>query len=303
MTAGRHQPVSVIFVNHNSTGLLQRALDSLRTAEPELQPEIIVVDNASRDRLELRGVCQRFGARLVLRSFNSGYGAAANRGFALARGQFVAIANPDIVFHGGEITRLVRCLAENDQAGAVAPQLVWPDGQPQPTARRYPSLRYVLGGRRSPLARLLPGLGHRREFLYCGVHRQAEPVSVEAVIGAFVLFRRTAFSAVGGFDESYHMFAEDMDICRRLRAAGWNVLLDPRVRLEHFYGGVRRRRARYADHQRIRSLHRFMSEGYGRCARLGLLLLFGWYLSLTEAGRLIGIGEFEYSWHRPEACR
>jgi GT2 family glycosyltransferase len=261
-----------------------------------LRPEVVVVDNASHDPVELRAVCDRLGLRLVRLSANAGYGRAANRGAAHTGGDFLVVANTDLFFRGQELSRLVGCLREHPEAGIASPQFIYPDGTPQPSARRFPSLRYALGGRRSLLARALPRLGRRNEFLYDGIHRAGRPVSVEAVVAAFAVFRREAFDAVGGFDERYLLFAEDMDICRRLRAAGWEVLLDPRVQVEHYYGGVRRSYTRFSDYQRIRALRQFMGSGRGPLSRLALSALLGVYLCAVEAGGLVGVREFEHSW-------
>ncbi|MFO7651009.1 MAG: glycosyltransferase family 2 protein, partial [bacterium] len=288
--------VSVVFVNYNSTALLERAASSLRQAEPELRLELIVVDNASKDLPELRRACGRLGVPIVRLSGNAGYGRAANRGVRRATGEFVVVGNTDLRFRGRELSRLVAALRENAAAGVVSPQFVYPGGCPQPSARRYPRLRYALGGRRSVLARFVPRFGHRGEFLYEGIHRADMPVGVEAIVAAFAVFRREAFDAVGGFDERYRMFAEDMDICRRLRAAGWDVLLDPRVRVEHYYGGVRRSFARFSDYQRVRALRQFMSDGRGPFGRAALSVLAFGYFAAVEAGRLAGLTEFEQSW-------
>jgi hypothetical protein len=195
------------------------------------------------------------------------------------------------------MTGLVRFMDEHPEAGAVSPQLHYADGTPQPSARRLPRLRYVLAGRRSPLARILPRYAPARDFQYADAHLAAEPVSVEAVIGTFVVFRRAALDHVAGFDEGFFMYAEDMDICRRLRQSGWKVYLDPRVTVEHFYGGVRRRFQRFGDYQRLKALMRYFCLGRGGPARLVLRVAFAAYLFLSEAGWLVGVSEFEYSWH------
>ena len=90
--------LTIVFISYNSARLLGRALASLRAAEPRLQVETLVVDNASRDRVRLADVCRRHGARLLLLGRNAGYGAAFNRGYRHARGRYVAVANPDLVF-------------------------------------------------------------------------------------------------------------------------------------------------------------------------------------------------------------
>jgi len=288
--------LTIVFINYNSARLLDRALASLRDAEPRLDIETLVVDNASRDRADLVAICRRREARLVLLGRNAGYGAAFNRGYRHARGRYVAVANPDLVFSTPAMTGLVAFMDAHPEAGAVSPQLLYPDGSPQPSVRRLPRLRYILAGRRSPLGRVLPRYALARDFLYADVHLATEPAEVEAVIGTLVTFRRSAIDQVAGFDEGFFMYAEDMDICRRLRQSGWKVYLDPRVAVEHFYGGVRRRFQRFGDYQRLKALMQYFIRGRGRAARLALRFAFAAYLFLSEAGWLVGLREFEYSW-------
>lgn len=288
--------LSVVFVNYDSARFLDRALASLAKCDPALDFEAIVVDNASHDQSELAGLCRRHKARLLQLRRNAGYGAAANRGFKHARGRFIAVANPDLEFPPSSVSKLLAFMHGRSDVGAVSPQLVYPDGTPQSSARRLPRLRYLLAGRRSPLARLLPRYAPAREFLYADVHEAGVPVSVEAVIGTFVIFRREALEQVSGFDERYFMFAEDLDICQRLRKAGWDVVVETGARVKHFYGGVRRSRRRFTEFHRIKALSRFLGHGRGQAAMALLTLGAVGYLCALEAGGLLGLGEFEYSW-------
>jgi N-acetylglucosaminyl-diphospho-decaprenol L-rhamnosyltransferase len=271
-------------------------LATLAASEPAGSVEAVVVDNASRDRDELMELCRRRTARLLSLGRNVGYGAAFNRGARFARGRYVAVANPDLAFPAGSVAALVRFLDTNPEAGVVAPQMMYPDGTAQPSARRLPRPRYVLSGRRSPLARLFPGMASSREFLYTGAELRSEPLAVEAVIGAFAVFRRQALEQVGGFDEGFFMYAEDMDICRRVTRNGWGVFLDPRVRIEHFYGGVRKARPAFSDHQRLKALCRFFCLGRTPPARFLITAAFAAYLMISQAVRAAGLREHEYSW-------
>lgn len=288
--------ISLVFVNYNSTAFLERALLSLKQAEPELDREVIVVDNCSYDKEEVKSLCRRYSCRLVLLGKNRGYGAAANRGFFHARGDFVAVVNPDIEFTTQAVSKLVAFMTENERAGVVGPQLLYPDRTPQPSSRRLPKLRYIFAGRRSPLVRLFPHYAPAREFLYAEVWQETSPVEVEAVIGTFMLFRRAAYISVGGFDESYFMFAEDLDICQRIREKGWKVYLDPRVRIIHYYGGVRRRWRRFTEYHRIKALYRFFTKRKSCLPRMGYAVAFAGYLFITEGAGLAGLSEYEYSW-------
>jgi N-acetylglucosaminyl-diphospho-decaprenol L-rhamnosyltransferase len=288
--------LSIVFIARNSAHLIDRALASLAESTLGLDIECVVVDNASADREELSDVCQRNRARLLLLHRNVGYGAAFNRGWRISTGRHVAVANPDLDFRAGSIAPLVMFLDEHERAGAVSPQLQYLDGTPQPTARRFPRLRYVMAGRRSPLVRVFPGYAAAHRFQYEGLAAASAPVQVEAVIGAFVVFRRAALEAVSGFDERYFMYAEDMDISRRLSAAGWEVYVEPRCRLYHEYGAVRRRVRTFSDYQRLRGLRRFLGGGRPTSVRLLMDIALAGYLSLSAVGWLTGLGEYERSW-------
>lgn len=292
--------VSIIFVNYNSTGFLKRALVSLERSEPDLNKEVIVVDNCSRNREAVKDLCRSYHCRLVLLKKNRGYGAGANRGFYYSGGDFVAVVNPDIEFTPQSLSTLISFMKDNPRVGVVAPQLLYPDKTPQPSSRRLPKLRYIFAGRRSPLLRIFPQYAPAREFLYTDVFHQGQPVEVEAVIGTVMLFRRTAFNSVGGFDEGYFMFAEDLDICQRLREKGWHVYLTPGVKITHYYGGVRRRWRRFTEFHRIKGLYRFFTRGKGNLTRMFYTIAFASYLFILEGAGVVGLSEYEYSWRLPD---
>lgn len=258
--------------------------------------EFLVVDNASRDREELVRICRGRGARLLCLSRNLGYGTAFNRGYARSRGRYVAVANPDLEFSTPALSGVVKFMDARPEVGAVSPQLYYGDGTPQPSARRFPRLRYLLAGRRSPIGRLFPRYAPARDFQYADAHCSSEPLAVEAVIGTLVVFRREALDAVAGFDEGFFMYAEDLDICRRMRRAGWDVLLLPQFRVTHLYGAVRRQAPAFGDYQRLKALRRYFELGTGAVGRALLDVAFAGYLAVSEAGWLVGLREFEYSW-------
>jgi N-acetylglucosaminyl-diphospho-decaprenol L-rhamnosyltransferase len=289
--------LTVIFINYNSTELLRGALSSLYACEPHLRFETIVVDNGSRDREQLVQVCREHRARLLALNRNVGIGAGANRGYRHARGRYVAVGNPDLVFTDGAVSALVRFMDQQHDAGIVAPQFVYADGRIQPSARRLPRMRYILAGRRSPLARISSRLVPSGEFLYAGIDASIGPVAVEAVIGAFIVFRRSAFEQAGCFDERYFMYAEDTDICRRI-GRKWNVFLLPTARVVHFVGQTRRHFLSLSEFHRLRSHRLFFTEGVRGLRALAIDVLFVFYLASQQAARLVGVNEFEYSWAR-----
>ncbi len=293
--------LALVFVNYDSARWLRAALASAKQATGNLNVELLVVDNFSpgeKEREWLQKVGEEFGARVLLLKKNLGYGAAANRGVAHTRAEQVAVCNPDVQFTALSLRRLVEFIRSQPAAGVVSPQLYYPDGTPQPSCRRLPRVRYLFWGRRSPLVRMFPGHAPAREFLYLDAWRSTEPVEVEAVIGTVMVFRRSAFAAVGGFDEGYFMFAEDLDICDRLRRQGWRVFLEPRARVIHYYGAVRRRWRRRTEYHRVRGLRRYFIQRSGLPGSPLLSALFAGYYFGLEALAVAGLGEFEYSWQR-----
>ena len=286
--------LTIVFVSYNSARDLDRALASLAATTPDLPTRTLVIENGS-ELAAVRATCARFGAGLIAPGRNLGYGPAANRAAVGVLTEYLAIANPDIVFQPETLRQLVEFLDRCPTAGVVAPQLFYPDGRTQPSARRRPGFRYFFAGRRSPLVRWFGAGRSARDFQYLGSEHRQEPLAVDAVIGAFMLFRRRAFTAVNGFDPGYFMFMEDVDICLRL-APGWGVYLLPAARLVHAVGSARRRVRAFTEYHRLRSLRRLFRRSHVRALGPVIDLVFAGGLALFLALGTLGIGEFEYSW-------
>jgi hypothetical protein len=285
--------LTIVFVNYNTADLLARALDSLNRHRPDFPVEVIVVDNGSCPAMTNDEGRMTNGVRLVRNPENRGYGAAANQGIALAQGVYVAIANTDIEFLDGTLERLTDFLDRNPDAGIVAPQFLWPDLTPQPSARRYPRLDFVFAGRRSLVTRLFPNRRKSREFLYAGIENSPTAVPVEVAIGAFVVARCELLQALHGFDESYFMFIEDVDLCQRVARAGKGVYVLPQARMIHLGGAARSRASAAIDFIRLRSFYHYFQRER-QLPRVLLLPLFAFYLVLVLTGRMLGIREWEY---------
>src|SRR5919106_529318 len=164
---------------------------------------------------------------------NAGYAAAVNAGSAAAPGRDLLLVNPDVELPGpAPVQALREVLAAYPQIAVAAPRLVGEDGVPQESARRFPSATALLG--------TLPRIG-RVPAVRRGLERYHEPsrvtraAVVDWVLGAAMLIRRRAFDAVGGWDERFFLYVEDVDFCRRLRRLGWQVAYVPEVELTHVY--------------------------------------------------------------------
>jgi N-acetylglucosaminyl-diphospho-decaprenol L-rhamnosyltransferase len=194
--------------------------------------ELVIVDNGS-DPTVARAVAAEFGARLVASGANLGYGGGANLGATGATTPWIVVANSDIEWQPGSLDALVAAAQGAPTAGSVGPALLNTDGTVYPSARELPSL--TQGAGHALFVKLWPGnpwtRRYRAQQQSAGGQRPAGWLS-----GACLLLRREAFEAVGGFDDDYFMFFEDVDLGERLGRAGWINLYVPQVQVTHVGG-------------------------------------------------------------------
>jgi len=253
---GKRPSVSFIYVNYNSTQLLLCSLQSLRLEEGD---EIIIIDNASREDTSILDRFRR--VKLIRNRRNRGFAGAVNQGLKMARGDYIALVNPDTVLFADTVDRLVDFMEKNPEAGAVSPQLLYPDFTPQDSARRFPRLKYLLSGRRSFLTKLFPRNPLSSEFLYKNIVADDEsPMEVESILGTFMFLRREVLEGVGLLDEGFFFFGEDLDFCKRLWDAGWKVYLHRGAKVIHYHGMSRKKLRFRTEWEKARSARRFISK-------------------------------------------
>jgi GT2 family glycosyltransferase len=227
---------------------LRRALESI-AREAGGYWEGVVVDNASVDGSE-RAALDFPAVRLLQNRENVGFGRGVNQAIAATAPDYVLVMNPDCQLSAGALTPLIALLDADATCAIAAPQILDPDGTPQGNARGDPDMLTGLFGRTSALRRTLSGLSvSRRNVVPATTHEAA--TTVDWVSGACMLVRRSAFMAVGGFDERYFMYWEDADLCRRLRQQGSRVCYVPGVTAVHCVG----QSSRTARAASIRAFH------------------------------------------------
>ncbi len=227
--------ISVIIVSWNARELLKGCLDSIRISGGSLVQEVIVVDNASTDGSPDM-VAEQFSEVTLIRSKeNLGFARANNLGLQPASGSWLALVNSDVVVHPGCFEQLINYLEAHDDVGLVGPMITGGDGQLQPSCRRLPTI-WSTACRSLALDKVLsrwPFLSSQE--LRCRSHVQ--PVEVEVLSGCFWVARREAVAQVGGLDERFFFYAEDIDWCKRFGDAGWKVVFVPKAAATHFGGG------------------------------------------------------------------
>jgi N-acetylglucosaminyl-diphospho-decaprenol L-rhamnosyltransferase len=255
--------IAVVIVNYESGPALGRCVEGLQS---EGAAELVVVDNGSVDG-SLDELRRRFpDVEVLVPGRNLGYGAAANRGVAATTAPSVLVCNPDLEVRPGALADLASVLADDPRCALVGPLIRTPDGQRYPSARQFPSLIDAAG--HALLGIFAPDNRFTRSYQKAYLEgRVGAPEIVDWVSGACFLVRRSAFEQVGGFDEAYFMYAEDVDLCWRLGRAGWQVVYLPAAQVTHLQGVSTDRHPFRMILEHHRSLLRFAarsSEGWRR---------------------------------------
>ncbi|RPF25916.1 glycosyltransferase [Georgenia muralis] len=224
--------VRVVAVAFNPGGELADFAESLATASSGPAP-LVIVDNGS-DPTVVDDVARRHGAEVLRPGHNLGYGAAANLGAAGGDSPWVVVANPDVVWQPGSLDALLAAAERHPGAGSLGPRILNTDGTVYPSARAVPSLRQGAG--HAVFARVWPHNPWTRQYH----QRQEEVLLTEHPVGwlsgACLLLRRSALDQVGGFDPSYFMFFEDVDLGERLGRSGWENVYVPDAVVVHDQG-------------------------------------------------------------------
>ena len=169
-----------------------------------------------------------------------GFGTNVNKGVAATTAPFVAVANPDTEAQPGALSVLERFCESRPRCGIAAPQLRYPDGRWQPSRRRFPTVSGTLV-RRTPL-RLVLNPYERQRSHYLLDEQPSEPVQSDWMLGAFLFVRREMMDELGGFDEGFRLYGDDIDLCYRAAKAGWERWYVPAAVVRHEYAAVIDRR-------------------------------------------------------------
>jgi N-acetylglucosaminyl-diphospho-decaprenol L-rhamnosyltransferase len=223
--------VAAVVVTHGPDPWTGRCLGSLESQVDEL----VVVHNLPTDVPASSG-------RLVVLSNDrpTGLSSNLNRGIAATSTPWVVVANPDAVADPGAVDTLLRFATSHRRAGIVGPRLRTADGEWQPSRRRFPTVSGTVA-RRTPLRYLLKPQERQRSH-YLLDEKVDGPVTADWMLGAFLLLRRSMLDELGGFDEGFRLYGEDIDICYRAAKRGWERWYVPAATVVHRSAAVTDRR-------------------------------------------------------------
>ena len=297
---GRAGPIAAIVVNYNTRDHLLACTESL--LREGLSP-VVVVDNGSDDGSE-EALLQRYPqVRWAASGANVGYGSAVNIGAAAVSSKYMLICNPDVILGRGAVAALSKFLDDRPRVAVVGPRIVDVDGTLYPSARRFPDLVESFG--HGLLGQVWPGNPFSRRYRMTDWDH-ASAKEVDWVSGACFLVRRKAWDAVGGFDRSYFMYLEDVDLCWRLREAGWSVAYEPVAPVVHVQGASADRhpyRMLYAHHVSMWRFAYRRTKGWRRCALVFVMPGLACRLVLTVGRRALSGALAGASGRRPTPGR
>jgi GT2 family glycosyltransferase len=217
--------VAAIVVSHGSAAEVTTLLPVL---EPQVD-EIVVVANVPGSVPP--------GIEAIHNDRPLGYAANVNIGVSRTKAEAVLAVNPDAVPEPGAVAALAELLGTTPRCGVVGPRMVYPDGRPQPSRRRFPTVRGTIV-RRTPLRRVV----RQQHHYHLDEPEPAGPVQCDWMLGGFLLLRRSMLEELGGFDEGFRLYGEDIDLQYRAMEAGWERWYVPSAVVRHAHQAVTDRR-------------------------------------------------------------
>lgn len=223
--------LDILIVNYNTGHLLQPMFDACAAAHGHGRPRYLVVDNASKDNsiAELKRL--RRHDHLLCNRENVGFGRANNQLLPFLSGRFALLLNTDAFVQADALDRSVAFMAAHPRCGVLGVRLIGTDGALQPSCRHFPTPWNVFIGRVG-LSRWLPWVRLIDGPDWAPVHPQA----CDWVPGCFYLIRREVIEQVGLFDPRFFLYYEEVDHCKRVKAAGWQVMYSPHTSVVHLGG-------------------------------------------------------------------
>ncbi len=235
MTEPVRPTVSVLIVNYNVKNYLLHAIDQVQSSDYDGLIEIIVVDNNSYDG-SVMAIKENYPAVTVIANkTNAGFGKAINQAFAKSRGEYLLILNPDTIIENKTIDTLVSYLESHPEVGMAGPKILNADGSLQLACKRsFPTISVALP-KLLGLSYLFPK--SRWAGKYNLTYLDPDQIhAVDAISGSCMFVRRSLFAEIGGFDERFFMFGEDLDLCYRIHQRGYTIHYVPRTQIIHFHG-------------------------------------------------------------------
>ncbi len=293
--------LSIVVVSWNVRDVLRDCLRSIEQTHDDIAVEVIVVDSASTDGSPAMVATEFPQVTLIAVTENVGFPRGNNMGIAKAHGRYILLLNPDTVLHENALTHMVTYLENHLDVGVVGAQLLNDDGSVQSSRRRFPTLTTAFFESTWLQAHAPQRILHRYYALDMADDQTAD---VDWVMGACLMTRQEIAQTIGGLDEGYFMYSEELDWCRRIKMAGWRVVYLPTAQVTHYQGKsseqVVAQRHIYFNRAKLRYFRKYHGRLPTLLLRLFLLLNYLAQL-LLEAGKGVMGHKRPLRWQRVQA--
>lgn len=255
--------LSIIIVSYNTCRLTVDCLESVYGSETVYSYEVIVVDNASKDD-SVQAIQESFPqVRLIANNDNTGFAKANNQAMEIAQGHYVLLLNSDTIVQPDTFQTMIAYMDEHPDLGAAGCKIILPDGSLDKACRRgFPtpsaSFYYAFG-----FSKLFPDNPRFNQY-QLGYMDPNETYPVDCLVGAFMLVRKETIRQVGGLDETFFMYGEDIDWCYRIKQAGWGIHYHPATYIVHYKGASSRRKPFKIIYEFHRAMWVFHRKHYKR---------------------------------------
>ena len=260
--------LSIIIVSWNVRHDIINCLGSIYARPSSMPFEIIVIDNASSDGSTQEIRKQFPKVTCVANNQNYGFAGANNQGIKLAKGEYLLFLNPDTIMHSGALDYLVSFMDKNEDAGACGPGLFNEDGSIQRSARQFPSYRGALY-RFTFLKYFKVFKNSYRSWLMRDFDHKSQR-NVDQLMGAALLVRKSIIDKIGGFDENFFMYYEEVDLCYRIKQHSWRIVFLPQACITHLGGRSSQQIPAAKRIMMLRSLLKYFRKNHGH----GITFLF-----------------------------
>ncbi len=254
---------SIIIVNYNTRQLTLDCLESVYASITSYSYEVIVIDNASRDD-SVQAIREAYPqVQLIANSNNTGFAKANNQGMKATKARYILLLNSDTVVQPDTLHTMVAFMDRHPEMGASGCKVILPDGSLDKACKRgFPtpsaSFYYAFG-----ISRMFPDRPKFNQY-QLGHLSPDDEYPVDCLVGAFILVRRETIDQVGGLDETFFMYGEDIDWCYRIKEAGWGIFYYPRTYIVHYKGGSARRKPLKITYEFHRAMWVFHRKHYAK---------------------------------------
>jgi hypothetical protein len=263
--------LSIIIVNYNVKEFLQNLIHSIEKASSTFTKEIVIIDNASDDG-SVDFIKEKFPyVKLTANQKNLGFGKANNIGLKEVHGKYILLINPDTIIAEDTFGKMIQFFENNPDAGLAGCKILNPDGTLQPACRRSFPGPWTSFTKVSGLSTLFPNnkIFARYNLTYLDENQTYE---VDAISGSFMMMRREVYDRVGGFDEQFFMYGEDLDFCYRVQKAGFKVFYVHSTQIIHYKGESTKRSSLDETKVFYSAMHLFVKKHLSSSLLVSLIL-------------------------------